>query len=62
MFEFNPELVEGDDAEADESAFQREPHDDDDVRTFLQLSHCFVMSNNNIRNFGQSLMWVRLTL
>ena len=28
MFEFNPELIEGDDDEADEVAYQREPPDD----------------------------------
>jgi len=28
MFEFNPELVQGDDDEADDVALQREPHDD----------------------------------
>jgi len=31
MFEFNPELIEGDDDEADEVAYQHETHDD--VRT-----------------------------
>ena len=30
MFEFNPELIEGDDADADDSAtYQPEAHDDD---------------------------------
>ena len=29
MFEFNPTLIEGDDDEADDVAYQREPHDDD---------------------------------
>ena len=28
MFEFNPELIEGDDDEADEVAYRREQHDD----------------------------------
>jgi len=28
MFEFNPELIEGDDDEADDVAYQREPQDE----------------------------------
>jgi len=49
MFEFNPELIAGDDDEADEVTYQRETHDDDDVcpslnNIFIVIDNC----NNNL--------------
>ena len=45
MFEFNPELVEGDDVEADEAAYQRELRDDDDVCTHCTAHSIVIVSS-----------------
>ena len=49
MFEFNPELIEGDDDEADDVAYQREARDD--VRRSLthSLSFLSALSTNYSR-------------
>ena len=38
MFEFNPELIEGDDDEADDVAYQREPQDEVWLSLLIKLT------------------------
>lgn len=43
MFEFNPELVQGDDDDADDETYEREDQEETEVRKFIKGGQLFLL-------------------